>query len=275
MDFSSTGFMLICASCSFCLFFFCFMFLFDVFFLQFRFYQKFSLNEKVRWNDVLSSSIHAILCCFGAALAFLRIPYEQRFQFFDVKHSTGCFVVASFSLGYFLFHLPFCILPNIKKDGWLMVMHHLVMHHLVSIFTLSYSILIRQYGPGICILLLMEVSTPAISNIHFLIKLGMRRTPLFLFNGFGVVVLWGISRIPTAPLLFYIYWSCWDQVLKRSWFECVYYPSITMFFGMFNALYFIILLKTFRLEVQGERNFLDRMIAQDNRGIYTEKKKKT
>jgi len=221
------------------LFTLCFYWVFDFLFLRIiPKYKQFKESEKTRWKDIAISSLHSICCSIGVFIEWCLLPYEYKFQYFNTTFPWRVSFWIYFSLGYFTFHLFDRVLPDIKHNGWIVVVHHLI-----SMFTLTYTIIIKKYAVGVLILLFMELSSPFLANVYFLIKLDLRKSWWFTLNGVSLILTWIISRLPTAFHLFYIYYLCWDKVLERSIFERIYYPLIVSFFGILNWYWFYRIIK--------------------------------
>eukprot|EP01025_Chloroclados_australasicus_P051933 TRINITY_DN6048_c0_g1_i4.p2 TRINITY_DN6048_c0_g1~~TRINITY_DN6048_c0_g1_i4.p2 ORF type:complete len:255 (-),score=9.21 TRINITY_DN6048_c0_g1_i4:931-1695(-) len=130
------------------------------------------------------------------------------------------------SLGFFIVDSFFVAVHGI--GGRLMLVHHAA-----AVTCVLLGIYCRQVHYYIMLMLATEITTPFIQARWLMAKSDMKTSPLYIFNGLTIFVLWIIGRLLLFP---YFYWSIYNH-----WYQMgVVHPACRMLVVGVPTLLFVL-----------------------------------
>lgn len=207
-------------------------------------YSNLSRPQKIEWNNRAISTFHAIfIATMSLYFVFWSDLYSDRqlTTLITLRHSIVSTFSLGVSVGYFLCDLGMIIWLYPSLGGL-----EYVVHHLLSMVSVLYAMLTGEGQVYTFMVLLSEVTTPAVNLRWYLDAAGMKKSKLYVINGLMMFLTWLVARIVLFMYLFYHISAHYDQVVqlhKLGYLLVMVVPSVL---SIMNFLWFVKITKGLR-----------------------------
>lgn len=204
--------------------------------IYFKGYAGLSKSQQVEWNNRSISMVHAIfVTAMSLYLAFCSDLFsdDQLSGLVIMRSSTLSTSVLGVSVGYFLTDLAMILWFYPSLGG----MEYLV-HHLLSLAAVTYAMLTGEGQLYVYMVLLSEATTPGINLRWYLDVAGLKKSKVYLINGFMMVLVWLVARILLFIYLFYHIYVHRDQVEQVSSFGIFLLCVVPVVLAVMNLVWF-------------------------------------
>ncbi|GMY34914.1 TLC domain-containing protein 4-B-like [Fagus crenata] len=192
--------------------------------------------QRIEWNNRGISTIHAIfITVISLYFVFWSDLFsDQQFAGIVTYRSSPLSVFAmGVSVGYFLADLAliFWLYPSLGGMEY-------VIHHSLSGVAVAYSMFSGEGQLYTFMILISEVSTPAINMRWYLDTAGMKRSSAYLINGIVIFFAWLAARILLFVYMFYHVYLHYDQVIQMHAFGYFLVFVVPSALAIMNLMWF-------------------------------------
>ncbi|KAI5669016.1 hypothetical protein M9H77_18869 [Catharanthus roseus] len=202
----------------------------------FRSYTSLTKIQRIEWNNRGLSTIHAIF------IASMSIYFVVWSDFFTDQHLPGAFTIRSspfstfilgVSVGYFLSDLGMIcwLYPSLGGLEY-------IVHHSLSGIAVAYSAFSGEGQLYTFMVLISEMTTPAINFRWYLDTAGLKRSTAYVVNGVAIFFGWLGWRILLFIYMFYHVYTHYDQVLQMHIFGYLLVLAVPSVLAIMNLMWF-------------------------------------
>ncbi|XP_047318653.1 TLC domain-containing protein 4-B-like [Impatiens glandulifera] len=181
--------------------------------MQFNTYSGLTSFKQLEWNNRAISTIHAFFITlwslyyvFWSDLFVTNDTFTNPVTFRNSPEST---FGLSVSVGYFLTDLVMILWFYPSLGGM-----EYVVHHLLSLAAVTYAVWTGVGQVYTFMVLISETTTPSINLRWYLDVAGLKKSTIYLINGFIMILAWLVARIVLFIYVFYHIYLHFDEVRK-------------------------------------------------------------
>lgn len=204
--------------------------------MYFKSYSNLSKIQQIEWNNRAISTVHAIfITVISLYLVLWSDLYSDHRMAGNItsRSSSLSTYVLGVSVGYFITDLGMILWLYPLLGG-----KEYVVHHLASITAVVYAMLTREGQLYTYMVLMSEMTTPAINLRWYLDALGMKKSKTYLINGTVIFFVWLVARILLFAYLFYHVYLHYDEVKHMHSFGLLLVFGVPTVLSVMNLMWF-------------------------------------
>ncbi|XP_047336606.1 TLC domain-containing protein 4-B-like [Impatiens glandulifera] len=181
---------------------------------QFKSYFGLSSMQKVEWNNRAISTFHALfITIWSVYFVFWSDLYDVNVLTTAVtfRSSPASTFGLAVSSGYFLTDLAMILWFYPSLGGM-----EYVVHHLLSMSAVTYAMLTREGQLYTFMVLISETTTPSMNLRWYLDSAGLKKSRVYLVNGFVMFLAWLVARIILFIYVFYHIYLHYNEIMQMQ-----------------------------------------------------------